>query len=336
MGHHVGRQTIIFDKQPVITCAYATAGPKETAGPYGAYFDYSLQDELLEQKTWEQAESMMVEKTVQGLLEKSGKSSEDIDYILAGDLQNQVCASYFGAQKFNIPFFGLYGACSSMAEAMNLGSIIIGGGFAKNVIAGASSHYCTAEKQFRYPLEYGGQRALTQQWTVTASGFTVLSSEGDGPKIQSITTGKIVDFNTKDVYNMGAVMAPAAVDTILTHLEETGQKPSDYDAIITGDLGICGVDIALELSQKLKVDLSAVLKDCGKMIFDGDKQDTHAGGSGCGCSASLFCGYWYKQLLERKVKKLLLVPTGALMSLCSAQQGENITGIAHAVSISIE
>jgi stage V sporulation protein AD len=182
-------------------------------------------------------------------------------------------------------------------------------------------------------LEYGGQRPLTQQWTVTASGFVLLSNAGEGPVIQSITTGRVVDFQIKDVFNMGAVMAPAAVDTILTHLQDTNQKPSDYDAIITGDLGICGVDIAIELAQKVGVDLSGVLKDCGKMIFDGDTQDTHAGGSGCGCSASMFCGYWYKRLMEGKVKKILLVPTGALMSLSSTQQGDNISGIAHAVSI---
>lgn len=334
MGH-VGKQTIVFKNPPIITCAYASAGPKEVQGPYGSYFDNPLQDELLGEKTWEKGESMMVEQTIDGLLKKSGKNPEDIQYLFAGDLQNQVCGSYFGAQKFNIPFFGLYGACSTMGEAMSLASIIVGSGFANTVIAGASSHYCTAEKQFRYPLEYGGQRPLTQQWTVTGSGFVLISNAGIGPKIESVTTGKVVDFNTKDVFNMGAAMAPAAVDTILVHLEDTGQKPTDYDAIITGDLGRCGVDIALELAQKMNVDLSGVLEDCGRMIFDDQKQDTHAGGSGCGCSASIFSGYLYKQLLEGKLKKILLVPTGSLMSLCSSQQGENITGIAHAVSITM-
>jgi stage V sporulation protein AD len=332
MGH-IGKQSIVFKNPPVITCTYATAGPKEGAGPFGEYFSYVLEDELLGEKSWEKAEAKMIETTIEGLLRKSKKMPEQVQYLFAGDLEDQLCASYFGGQKFNIPFFGIYGACSSMGEALSLASIVVSGGFADTVIAGASSHYCTAEKQFRYPLEYGGQRPLTQQWTVTASGFVLLSNAGEGPVIQSITTGRVVDFQIKDVFNMGAVMAPAAVDTILTHLQDTNQKPSDYDAIITGDLGICGVDIAIELAQKVGVDLSGVLKDCGKMIFDGDTQDTHAGGSGCGCSASMFCGYWYKRLMEGKVKKILLVPTGALMSLSSTQQGDNISGIAHAVSI---
>ncbi|OOB79472.1 MAG: stage V sporulation protein AD [Epulopiscium sp. Nuni2H_MBin003] len=254
--------------------------------------------------------------------------------MLSGDLQNQINATHFGIQDFNIPFFGLYGACSTMGESMGLASILVGTGLATKVIAGASSHYCTAERQFRFPMEYGGQRTMTQQWTVTGSGYVLIEKDGIGAKIESITTGKIVDFEINDVCNMGAVMAPAAIDTISTHLKDTNQKPSDYDAIITGDLGNCGVEIALEVAKKIDLDLTGVLHDCGAMMYDESEQNTHSGASGCGCSASMFSSYWYGQLMQKKLNKILLVPTGALMSLASTQQGENILGIAHAVSVS--
>lgn len=332
MGH-IGKQTIVFHNPPVITCAYASAGPKESAGPVGAYFDNKLQDELLGEDTWEKAESKLIKQTVQGLLHKAGKNPEDIHYLFAGDLENQVVASTFGLRDFNIPFFGLYGACSTMGESMTLASIIVAGGMADLVMAGTSSHYCAAEKQFRFPLEYAGQRTLTQQWTVTASGFVLISRNGSGPKIEAVTPGKMVDLGLKDAFNMGAAMAPAAVDTILTHLEDTNQKASDFDAIITGDLGNCGMDIAVDLANKLGTDLSGVMNDCGKLIFDDKNQDTHCGGSGCGCSGAVFSGYLYSQMLKRQIKKILFVPTGALMSPGSTQQGNSIPGIAHALSI---
>lgn len=220
-----------------------------------------------------------------------------------------------------------------MGESLCLGSILLAGGMANKVIAGTSSHNCAAEKQFRYPLEYAGQRTLTQQWTVTGSGFVLIESQGKGPKVEAVTPGKIVDLGITDIFNMGAAMAPAAIDTIVAHLEDTKKRPCDFDAIITGDLGNCGVDIALTLADKLGYDLSGVLYDCGKLIFDGKTQDTHSGGSGCGCSASVFTGYFYKQLKEGKLKNILLVPTGALMSPLSGFQGNTIPGIAHAVSI---
>lgn len=335
MGH-VGKQSIIFKNPPVISCAYSTVGPKEAQGPLGQYFDTKLEDELLGQNTWEKGESEMVKQNIQHLLDRAKKTPQDIQYVLAGDLENQISATSIGLKSYGIPLFGLYGACSTMGEAMGLAGILVGSGIANCVMAGASSHYCTAERQFRTPMEYGGQRPLTQQWTVTGCGHVIISNAGNGPKINSITTGKIVDFDIKDVANMGAAMAPAAVDTILTHLSDTGQSPKDYDAIITGDLGQCGLDIANDLAKKLGVDLTTVLTDCGVMMFNDEEQDTHAGASGCGCSASIFTGYWYKQLMEKKVNKILLVPTGALMSLCSSQQGESISGIAHAVSISME
>ncbi|MGL4738323.1 MAG: stage V sporulation protein AD [Cellulosilyticaceae bacterium] len=332
----VGKQTIVFKEPPVIAEAYATVGPKEGQGPMGQYFHKVLEDELLGEKTWEKAESTMVKQTIEGVLQASKKKPSEIQYVFAGDLQNQICGSYFGVRDFNIPFYGLYGACSTMGEALGLASMIVAGGYADQVIAGASSHYCTAEKQFRYPLEYGGQRPLTQQWTVTGAGYVLIQRSGVGPRIHSITPGKVVDFDVKDVYNMGAVMAPAAVDTILTHLKDTNQRPDDYDVIVTGDLGQCGLEIAIDLAKQAGVDLGSVMTDCGVMMYDDAAQDTHAGGSGCGCSASMFCGYFYKMLREKKYKKVLLVPTGALMSLASTQQGESIPGIAHAVSIWME
>ncbi len=333
MAKHIGKQTIKFSNPPVITYTHSAAGPKETSGPMGQYFHTKFGDELINEKTWEKAEAQMIKQTIQNLLLESGKKAEDINYIVSGDLQNQINATHFGVKDFNIPLFGIYGACSSMGEAMGLAATLVGTGVATSVIAGASSHYCTAERQFRTPMEYGGQRTMTQQWTVTGCGYVLIEPTGDGPKIESITTGKIVDFEITDVTNMGAVMAPAAIDTIFTHLNDTNQQASDYDAIITGDLGNCGKAIVLDMAKKLGVDLSKIFHDCGAMMYDESKQDTHCGASGCGCSASIFSSYWYKSLVEGKFKKILLVPTGALMSLCSTQQGENILGIAHAVSI---
>ena len=280
--------------------------------------------------------NMLVKNTVSGVMTKVQITSSDVDYIFAGDLENQVIASTFGVKDFNIPFFGLYGACSTMGESMCLASMAIAGGMADLVIAGTSSHNAAAEKQFRFPLEYAGQRTETQTWTTTASGFVTISRCGDGPKITAITPGKIVDLGVKDSFNMGAAMAPAAVDSILIHLEDTHQKPSDFDAIITGDLGNCGVDIAIDVAKRLGTDLSGVLMDCGKMMYDDEIQGTNSGGSGCGCIASIFTGYFYKQLMARKLKKILLVPTGALMSPGSTQQGNTIPGIAHAVCIEMK
>lgn len=335
MGH-VGKQTIVYHQSPVITCAYAAAGPKEVQGPMGHCFDHPLKDELLGEDSWEKAEARMIQCTVQGLLQKAQRIPSDIQYIFAGDLQNQVVASTFGLKDFNIPFFGLYGACSTMGESMSLASAFVAGGMADLVIAGTSSHNCASEKQFRFPLEYAGQRTEAQTWTATASGYVLISRNGQGPKITAITTGKIVDLGVKDAFNMGAAMAPAAVDTILAHLEDTNQRPEDFDAIITGDLGNCGVDIALDLAKRMKVDLSPVLQDCGKMMYDDTKQGTNCGASGCGCSASIFCGHFYNELLKGNLKKILLVPTGALMSPGSTQQGNTIPGIAHAVCIEMK
>lgn len=332
----LGKQTITFKTPPVITCAYSNVGPKEGQGPLGSYFDHVCKDELLGEDSWEKAEARLVEQTVQGLLTKARKVPNDIQLILAGDLENQLVATTFGIKELNIPFLGLFNACATMSEAMCLASIVVAGGFADLVMAGTSSHYATAEKQFRFPLEYAGQRMETQTWTTTASGYVTISRCGEGPKITATTIGKIVDLGIKDAMNMGAAMAPAAVDTILMHLEDTKQKPSDFDAIITGDLGNCGVEIALDVAKRLGTDLSDVLLDCGKMMYDDKKQGTQCGGSGCGCSASVFAGYFYKQLLAGQYHKILFVPTGALLSASSTQQGNTIPGIAHAVCIEMK
>ena len=332
----LGKQTITYKTPPVITCAYSSVGPKEAQGPMGQYFDHHCKDELLGENTWEKSEARLVQHTIQGVLDRAHKVPNDVQYIFAGDLQNQVIASTFGIKDFNIPFFGLFGACSTMGESMCLASMTVAGGMADLVMAGTSSHNCVTEKQFRFPLEYAGQRMETQSWTATASGFVLISRCGDGPQITAITPGKIVDLGITDAFNMGAAMAPAAVDTILTHLEDTNQKPSDFDAIITGDLGNCGVDIAIDVAKRLGTDLSDVLMDCGKMMYDDEKQKTNCGASGCGCSASIFTGYFYKELLSRRLKKILFVPTGALMSQGSTQQGSTIPGIAHAVCIEMK
>ena len=267
------------------------------------------------------------------VIAKSNIPSSEIDFCFAGDLLNQCISSSFGLREINIPFFGVFGACSTFVESMCLGSVFIESGAAKNVLCSTSSHFCSAEKQFRFPLELGNQRPPTSQWTVTGSGAAILSATGNGPFITHITPGKIVDMGIKDANNMGAAMAPAAFDTLITHFEDTGRKPSDYDLILTGDLGYIGKDIVKDLCKTKGYNISANYNDCGVLIFDKMTQDTHSGGSGCACIGTVFSGYVYKQLQEKKINKVLLIATGALMNSTSSQQGESIPGIAHAISI---
>lgn len=329
----VGSQTIKFQKPPVVISAASIVGPKEGEGPLGEYFDRVLDDDLFEEGSWEKAESKMIREAIVLLANKAGIKIPDIQYMLGGDLLNQLIATTFAARALEIPFIGLYGACSTMAESLALGGILIDGGYADRVVATTSSHFSSAERQFRFPLELGNQRSLTAQWTVTGSGAALLAEKGEGPKITYVTTGKVIDYGIVDVNNMGAAMAPAAAATIIAHFLDTGLKPQDYDLIITGDLGIYGGEIAVELVKNQGFDIRKNYSDCGIEIYDGKKQDTHAGGSGCGCSAVVFCGYLYKLLLEKKYKKILLVSTGALFSPTSLQQGESIPSIAHAVAI---
>lgn len=331
----IGTQTIMFNNPPSILSTSSIVGPKESQGPLAKYFDKCLEDEFWGEKTWEKAESKIIKEAVNTVINKSGLSSSNIDYCFAGDLLNQCISSSFGLRDLNIPFLGIFGACSTFVEGMILSSIMVDGQAGENCLCAASSHFCSAEKQFRFPLELGNQRPPSAQWTVTGSGTALLKSSGQGPFITHVTTGKIVDMGIKDANNMGAAMAPAAVDTLYQHFKDTGRGPSYYDLILTGDLGHIGKDIVKELMETRGYNLNNNYNDCGCLIFDKEKQDTHSGGSGCGCCATTFCGYIFNQLQAKKLKRILLCATGALMSPTTAQQNESILGIAHAVSIEV-
>lgn len=333
MQKHIGEQTVRFLNPPTITQTASIVGPKEGEGPLAKYFDVISQDSLFGTDSWEKAESELVRQTITLAVQKANLQLSDIKYILAGDLLNQETGTTYGVRSLGRPFFGLFGACSAIGEAMTLGAMIIDGGFADYVVASASSHFCAAEKTFRFPLELGTQRPPTASWTVTGDGAVVLSALGAGPFITTATTGAIIDYGTKDPNNMGAAMAPAAADVLTKHFQDLNIQPDYYDVIVTGDLGAIGSDLLLQLMTKAGYDLHQNHKDCGLLIFDTKKQDVHAGGSGCGCSAATFAGYFYKLLLRGEIKKMLLVPTGALHSVATMQQGESIPAIAHAVAI---
>ena len=331
----LGKQTIKFTNLPTILDTACIVGPKEAEGPLAKYFDKCLEDEFWGEKTWEKAESKILKETFYSAIKKSSLPASSIDYCFAGDLLNQCISSSFGLRDLDIPFIGIFGACSTFVEGLGIGSIFIDSGAANNVICGASSHFCSAEKQFRFPLELGNQRPQSSQWTVTGAGSAILSSNGTGPFITHFTPGKIIDMGIKDGNNMGAAMAPAALDTLITHLTDTGRKPSYYDAIITGDLGHVGKDILIELAQTKGYNIKSNYNDCGVLIFDKETQDTHSGGSGCACCGTVFSGYLFNMLQTKKYKKILLIATGALMNATSSQQGESIPGIAHAISIEV-
>ncbi len=329
----IGKQTIKFNTPPTILETSSIVGPKEGQGPLAKYFDQCLEDEFWGEKTWEKAESKIIRENVNTLIFKSGIPADKIDYCFAGDLLNQCISTNFGLRDLNIPFFGIFGACSTFVEGLCIGSVFIEGGGATNVLCATSSHFCSAEKQFRFPLELGNQRTPTAQWTVTGSGAALLTKNGTGPYITHITPGRIVDMGIKDANNMGAAMAPAALDTLIAHFQDTGRKPSYYDLIITGDLGYIGKDILTDLAKTKGYNIKSNYNDCGVLIFNKDEQDTHSGGSGCACIATTFSGYLFKELKNRKINKILLMATGALMNATSSQQGESIPGIAHAIAI---
>ena len=316
-----------------IKSAFSSVGKKEGEGPLAPFFDAVYNDASIGQQNWEMAESNLLKTTISGALTKAGKTPDETDIVFAGDLLNQCTASSFALKELGIPFLGLYGACSTFVEGIITASMVISGGFAQNALVCASSHFCSSQKQYRFPLEYGEVRAPTSQWTVTGSGCSVLCNNGGVCRVKAVTPGKIVDFGISDANNMGAAMAPAAADTIYTHFSETGLSPDDYDYIVTGDLANVGSDILLELLMKKGIDISANHLDCGKMIFDTQSQNVASGGSGCGCVASVFCGYFFKKFLSSELNRILLVATGALMSPSSVLVGEPISGIAHAVSI---
>ena len=329
----LGKQTLKLEHPVTILETASIVGPKEANGPLAKYFDQCLEDEFWGENTWEKAESKIIKETVNIVIGKSKLPQDKLEYCFAGDLLNQCISSSFGLRELNIPFFGIFGACSTFVESLCLGSVFIDGKAANNVLCATSSHFCSAEKQFRFPLELGNQRPQSAQWTVTGSGAAILSSYGQGPFVTMATPGKIVDMGIKDANNMGAAMAPAALDTLITHFKDTGRKPSYYDATVTGDLGYVGKEILTELSETKGYNIKNNYDDCGVLIFDKEKQDTHSGGSGCACIGTTFSGYFYKQLKDKKINKILLIATGALMNSMSSQQGESIPGIAHAVAI---
>lgn len=329
-------RTVILEKKPRIVASAACVGKKEGEGPLREDFDEIFEDTTLGEDSWEKAESTLLKRTVMKVLEKSGYGAKEIDGIFSGDLLNQCVGSNFALRDLGISFMGLYGACSTMALSLVASSLAVESGGFGRCIAATSSHFCSAEKQFRYPLEYGGQRSPTAQWTVTGSGAAVLSdsADTDKPYIDKIHLGQIVDLGITDMTNMGAAMAPAARKTISDFLLDTQTKPEDYDAIFTGDLGFVGSALLRELMKMEDgIDISSVHQDCGMMIYERERQDVHAGGSGCGCSASVLCSHILKKMNEGKYSNILFVATGALMSPVSAREGESIPGIAHLVNI---
>ena len=332
----IGQQTVCFASPPSIAGFGNAVGKKEGQGPLASYFDCVGKDDAFGEKSWEKAETAMQKKALNYALEKAGVTPKELDYIFAGDLLNQCIATSYYLRAQDVPFFGLYGACSTMAESLSLGAMLLDGGFGNYVAALTSSHFCSAERQYRNPLEYGSQKPPTAQWTATGSGAIILAKSGKGPYITHVTTGKVTDKGITDANNMGAAMAPAAYSTLQAHFQDTGRKPGFYDCIVTGDLGSLGKEIVIDFFRRDGVDLTKNYDDCGCLLFNADAQDVHAGGSGCGCSAVVLTGYLLRQMQEGKLKNLLFCGTGALHSPTSTMQGESIPGICHAVAITTE
>ncbi len=322
-----------LNKRPHINSSYSVVGKKEYEGPLGKFFDEHSKDMRFGKKTWELAESEMQKRALIGAISKSGISAHDIGWIFAGDLQNQCAASSYGLMDFNLPYIGLYGACSTFGEGLISAAVAIESGAIDTAAVVTSSHFCTAERQFRFPLPYGNQRQPIAQRTVTGAGANILSTQGHGPHITEVLVGRVVDKGISDANNMGAAMAPAAVDTLYRYFNETGSKPSDFDVIVTGDLAYEGEWLVRELLKKEGIALGNSYTDCGLMIYNMKEQDVHAGGSGCGCSNVVFSGFFMKKLLSGEIKNMLLLTTGALMSPDSLNQGNTIPGIAHLVRI---
>lgn len=333
MAERTGRYTVTLKSKPGIEGFAAVTGKKEGEGPLGAKFDYVYQDAMAGEKSWEKAESIFHNDAVTRAIEKAKLTTKDIDIIFAGDLLNQCTGSSFGIRDTGIPFAGIYGACSTFALSLALAAVSVDSGACKTALASTSSHFCSAEKQFRMPLEYGGQRTPTSQWTVTAAGAAVLSHKKSKIRAEKVIFGKIKDYGVKDANNMGAAMAPAACSTIADFLRDTKTSPSDYDMILTGDLGEVGTELLLELMIKQeKIDISAVHDDCGLMIYDKLAQkDVGAGGSGCGCSAAVMCSDIFDRIESKKLKKVMFVGTGALLSGVTPLQSETIPAIAHGI-----
>ena len=323
-----------FEGQRTLPFPVYEAGSREKQGPLGELFDFAGEDDLFGCDTWEDAESSLQRDALHLALQKAGLHSTDIRYLFAGDLLGQSIATSFGLMQYERPLFGLYGACSTCGLSLTLASLAVSGSFADFAACVTSSHFASAEKEFRFPLGYGNQRPLSASWTVTGSGAFILANAPSGhdrAMITGLTPGKIIDYGLRDSMNMGACMAPAAADTIRQHFEDFGTAPKDYDKIVTGDLGKVGQRVLLDLLQTSGIDLGERHMDCGIEIYDCKKQDTHAGGSGCGCSASVLSAFLLKQLSEKKWKRILFVPTGALLSKTSYNEGQSVPGIAHAL-----
>ena len=339
MNQKLGRASVRLERPVYILNSASVVGTKEGQGPLGLLFDKVGRDDMFGCKTWEEAESSLQKEAVGLALEKAGLRPEDISYIFAGDLLGQSMATSFGISSYQIPLLGVYGACSTCGESLALGAMSIAGGFADKVACVTSSHFASAEKEFRFPLDYGSQRPLSATWTVTGSGAFVLSDEPEGggrkarARISAMTVGKVVDYGLKDSMNMGACMAPAAASTLEQHFTDFAGQPEEYDKIITGDLGKVGQRVLIDLLRKQGYDISEQHMDCGLEIYDAASQDTHAGGSGCGCSAVTLSAYILKQLEEGNWKKVLFMPTGALLSKTSFNEGMSVPGIAHGIVI---
>ena len=339
-----GKASTIFDRPPYILGGASIAGKKEGEGPLGKLFDAVEEDDMFGKNNWEEAESELQKRTVKLAIEKCDLTNQDIRYLLGGDLLGQLIATSFGVMELEIPLYGLYGACSTMGESLSLGSLALTAGFGSRVLCTTSSHFASAEKEFRFPLGYGNQRPFSATWTVTGSGACILNTAPPGEKsplrsscgcaaITGLTAGRVMDYGLKDSMNMGGCMAPAACDTIARNFSDFGRSPSDYDAVFTGDLGMIGKKILLDLLNEQNIDLACIHQDCGILIYDSETQDTHAGGSGCGCSATVFAAYILPKVVCGEWKRILFVPTGALLSKVSFNEGDSIPGIAHAVVI---
>ena len=329
-----GKQSFVPPTHPVITTWASIAGKKESEGPLKSWFDQTFEDNHIGEASWELAERKLQQLALRKLAEKAGLSKAQFDLVFSGDLLNQCIGSSFTLRNQNIPHLGLYGACSTMAESLLLAAMTVGGSYADRVVAMTSSHFASSERQYRFPLAYGGQRTPTAQWTVTGAGAALVCAGGSGPRIDACTVGSVTDLGITDANNMGAAMAPAAYRTIRAHFDDMNTAPDDYDLIVTGDLGQLGKELLLELAKRDGVYLGGKLTDCGTLVFDNTTQDVHSGGSGCGCSAITLCGYLLGQLNAGKLRKILFCGTGALLSPTSTQQGLPIPAVCHAVVIS--
>ncbi len=332
MTKRVGEHTIKFTSPPKLIAGYAIVGPKEGRSPVAKYFDYILKSDTFNERTYELSERKMLEQAITGAIDKANILATDVNVLLSGDLLNQIISASFSARQLQTAFIGLFGACSTMTESLSVGACLVGGGFAKKVACATSSHFATAERQFRYPLELGCQRPPTSQWTVTGAGCSILSDEGEGHNVTYVTFGRVIDFGISDMNNMGAAMAPAAADTLRNLFDDTKTTPSDYDLIVTGDLGKLGSEILIDLLENYGYKMTENYMDCGQVMFD-NKEKSFMGGSGCGCSASMINSYVLAKLDSGEYKKVILMSTGALVSTTSTQQGETIPGIAHAVVV---